>query len=704
MILNHLWPTRVPGGYVGVDIFFVISGHLISAHLLGEFTRTNRIRFGAFYARRAKRLLPAALLVSFTALGASILLLPPERWSRIAAETFAASAYVENWFLAANSVDYSAQSLDATTVQHYWSLSVEEQFYLAWPLLLLALLTLGARLSRGPGRRWFLLVGICVLGALSFAFAVWLTSSSRSLAYFHTLTRVWEFMAGAALAVLPGVLSPIGGAGIRPRIPGRIRSVVQGTVHWAACIALLFSALRFSDATAFPGPWAALPVAATALIIATGENEPSWSPLRLLRWRPVQFAGDISYSLYLWHWPLIVLLPFALGRQLGTLDRALVIVATVLLAALTKRYVEDPGRTLLLPRARPRATLFLTAASIAVAGALCGAAVFGAGALQARQEARIQTLAATDCFGAGALEPGSNCSDPFGPAVTAPQGDHNAPWFSPSECALAPVPLLAQGKPSLVECDFARPDQDPASAPTVWLVGDSHAEHWKAPVFEVARGNGWRVNAAMQGGCPIIDVHRAAFKGAADEGPEKSDECRRWGNELSERIVASAPDLVLVSVFSAQETLDDGTGRDQEEQYRAPTEQRLQEWRDAGAQVVVIRDVPYAEGVLDPNCVLQRPEDPLACSAAQATVLAEDATADAARELGAPGITVIDLSDRFCRDDTCYAVIGGVPVYFDGDHISQTYARTLAPALGSAIATATGWTVAAPVAEAKAAS
>ena len=721
VILNHLWPERLPGGYVGVDVFFVISGFLISTHLISQLMNTGRIAFAEFYARRARRLLPAALVVSLAALAGTLLWLPAERWPRIANETFAATAYVENWFLAASAVDYSAQSDAATTVQHYWSLSVEEQFYLLWPIVLLGLAVLLRRrvrvaapthLSASAFPRVGLLLAVTLIGVISFAFAVWLTGTERSYAYFHTGTRVWEFMVGALIALAAPAWSRWlagGRAGV---------ALVRGAAHWLGLGLIGYSALTFTETTAFPGPWALLPVAGTALIIATGDQAPRLSPLLVLRWRPVQWAGDVSYSLYLWHWPLIVLAPAVLARELRLQDRVLILTLTIVLAALTKRYVEDPGRTRLFRGARPRRTLWATAASVVVVALLAGGVHVAAQQVTAQAARAAAEFERSGCFGAAALDPAADCGELFGAAQLAPRGDDNAPWYSPPECTLAEHQILAEGKPSLVECDFSAAGSgteksdsagshtagsgaagSDSEVPLVWLVGDSHAEHWKAAVYEVARGNGWRVNSSMQGGCPIVDVDRVAFKGIPDANGAKSEACRSWSAEVTERIRESNPALILVSTFTAQETIDDGSGRSQPEQVAAASAQLFSQWREAGAQVVAIRDAPYAEARLGPDCVERDLAQAAVCTAPVSEVLPPDALADAAATSSDPQISAMDLSDRFCRAGTCYGVIGGVPVFFDEDHISRSYSRSLAPAFAAELERATGWTVQPPRSE-----
>ncbi|WP_024357429.1 acyltransferase family protein [Leucobacter chironomi] len=683
VVVNHVWAMRLPGGYVGVDVFFVISGFLITAHLLGEITRSGRVSLPAFYARRARRLLPAALTVTLASLTASLIWLPADRWERIGREAFGASAYFLNWLLAASSVDYSAQSEAATPVQHYWSLSVEEQFYLLWPLTILAIVWLIMRHRRRfdasismsatvLGSRRGLAAAFLTIAVASFAFSVFSTEVARSAAYFNTFGRVWEFALGGLLAVTSSALGrrfAAASAGI-----GAVRSVAQ-LIGYAA---IAGAALSFDSQTAFPGPWALLPAAGTALVIAAGPETPRWSPVRLLAWRPIQYTGDISYSLYLWHWPVIVITPFVLAHELRFIDRIAVVALSFGLAALTKHFIEDPGRTRWLVNARPRMSLFAAAGSIAVVGAL----VVGLGVVTDRiaqaQSATARTLADSECFGAAALEAGAPCPDPFGPAILPAHGSGEAPWDEDRKaCSLAPDDrqILVKGSPAVVNCDFSRDSVDPLK---VWLVGDSHAEHWKATVYAVAEKNNWVFSSSLHGGCPTLHAPLTEFQTIPTERV-KQDACLSWGDEVSEAILSDIPDLVLVSNFAAAETVDDGSGAPQLEQLTAAARERFGAWNAAGASVVVIRDVPTAGATLGAECVALYGEISNGCVAPESDVLPQDPQADSTRALGLPGVTVLDLSDQFCVNGTCSGVIGGVPVFFDSDHLSRSYARTLAP-------------------------
>ena len=691
VVVNHLWPSRLGGGYVGVDVFFVISGYLITMHLLREIERTDRVSLPRFYARRARRLLPAALLVSTLSLLAGLLLLPPERWQRVAQEILAATAYVENWLLSASSVDYWAKDQFATPVQHYWSLSVEEQFYLLWPVTLLLLGWLFARRRTGriSSRRGALVAGIAAIGGASLMLALWQTAVGRDAAYFNTFGRVWEFMLGGLIAALaPAIAARYASRGG----DGPLR-LFRGCAQLLGYAAIFWAALSFDDQTPFPGPWALLPAIGTALVIAAGPEMPRWSPARGLEWRPIQYLGDISYSLYLWHWPLIVFAPFVLGRTTSTLDRLLLLVLGVLLAALTKHFVEDPGRKRLFAGARPRRTLMAALASVAVMAGL----TFGTGAwadhLELQRAAAIEQARASACFGADSLA--SDCDDPFGPTLFPAGGKSESPWAARNapECseAASEEQILSGGKPSMIRCDFASSGGQDASRPLdVWLVGDSHAEHWQAAVIDLARGNSWRLTRVAYGGCPTVPVPVVHFDDHRVT-PEKRASCLDWSTQLNERIKKERPDLVLVSNFAAAETLDDGTGRPQADQLEDGIRRSLLKWARRGTDVVVIRDTPIGGEKIGADCSAgPRGGKERGCVAPRSDVLPADPMAQAVKRLDRPRLSTISMTRYFCDDEFCSGVVGGVPVYYDTDHMAASYSRSLAPMLGKKLSAKLG--------------
>jgi peptidoglycan/LPS O-acetylase OafA/YrhL len=324
--LVHTWPGILPGGQVGVDVFFVISGFLITGMLLRDWDSTGTVSLARFYARRARRLFPSAVLVLAASAVATAIWVPRSLKDDFLREILASLLYAQNWVLAFFTDPEAADS----PMTHFWSLSVEEQFYFAWPLLLI----LGLVLARRAGTDSRALLGI-LLGALvlaSLAYSVWITAVDVRVAYFSTFSRAWEFGAGGMLALLPAVA-------LR-----RIPPAVRGVLSWAGVVAIVVTMVTASDHHVFPGWTALVPVAATLAVIAAGSEQPRWGTVWLANAAPVQWTGNISYAFYLWHWPLIAFAPFVTGVPSQWWFVLLLLTLAVLLAWATTRLIEDPIR------------------------------------------------------------------------------------------------------------------------------------------------------------------------------------------------------------------------------------------------------------------------------------------------------------------------------------------------------------------------
>lgn len=358
VVLHHGWPAVAPAGYMGVDVFFVVSGFLITGLLLRETETKGRIALGRFYERRARRILPAAMVVLATVSALTIAVVPQREWQAFFREFVASALYFENWLLAADSQDPARTDLASTPVQHFWSLSVEEQFYLVWPLLIIAALWFAARRAarRGgaAGARPVIAVVLGTVTAASLALCIALTAIDHNLAYFSTLARGWEFGVGGLLAMLPAVT-------------GRER--LRAAASWAGLALIVGGVTTFRTPEAFPGAVALVPVAGTVLVIAAGMPAPLWSPAVLARLRPVQWMGDISYSLYLWHWPIFMFTPYLKGRPSPAWLMVVLVALSFAVAAASKRWIEDPLR------ARPSRSRPPTAATLAGLAAAAAAIV-----------------------------------------------------------------------------------------------------------------------------------------------------------------------------------------------------------------------------------------------------------------------------------------------------------------------------------------
>ncbi|MET2012507.1 acyltransferase family protein [Microbacterium chocolatum] len=654
VVLYHFWPGRFPGGYVGVDVFFVISGFLITAHLMRELTATGTVRLGQFWARRARRLLPASLLVLFVcaAVAASPYLTPTSALPAEIREIIASTFYVQNWYLALTSADYLNNAGDPTTVQHYWTLSLEEQFYVLWPLLLLLAAWMGVRWFGGARRRAVLTV-IGIVTVLSFVFNVWLTLAEPAPAYFVTFGRMWQFGIGALIALVPML-----------RIRNAAASFVLG---WAGILTLAVVTFRFDAQTPFPGYMAAVPTLAAAAVIAASRTERWWYPTRVLSLRPAQFVGDISYSLYLWHWPLIVIAPSVPFWGLTIWHRLALLALCFVLAWLTKRFVEDPVRGWKVLTSRPpRVTLWASLVAMVLVAVTAGAAwAVNAPAYRDGVQA-IEQLRADppECFGAAsALDPACAGVD-FGAQILPAPGFAGVDRPEDAQCFVQ----LNDARP--VSCEFG---SDAPDAPRIALVGDSHA-YQLLPTFQrLADERGWHLTTWFKGACPWNDTPLStpgAF-GAA---------CTEWRGGVESAMADADLDVVFTAALATTPYSSAG--------FASAADAAVAGYREAWGRMLA-RDVPVVTVVdnpvwpTDPNKCL-RTRDVAECDAPRTDVLVADDPLRQAAE-GLDGVTLIDATEAFCDDDVCWPVVGGANIYRDQDHLTVTFADSLAPQYSEAI-------------------
>lgn len=664
VVLYHVVPSRLTGGYVGVDVFFVVSGFLITGHLLREVERSGRVQLARFWARRARRLLPASLLVLLVSALAVFAVVPQTLWQQFLREIGASAVYLENWVLAGDAVDYLAHTNVASPAQHYWSLSTEEQFYLLWPLLILVASWVAAR----SGRRRRTVLG-ALLGAIvaaSLAYSWWATAGSPPDAYFTTPSRAWEFGVGGLLAFV---------ASSAPQGRDRLRSVVS----WAGFAAIGWSVLTFTEATPFPGSAALVPVLGTVGVIWAGAPRGGWSTARLAGFRPVRFVGDISYSAYLWHWPLVVILPYALGHPAGARVKLAILGATLVAAWATKKWVEDPVRSRgPLVRRRSRATFLATAVASAamVAVAAGGWLYVDVQVAHARAAATAFDAGADPCFGAGAMDGRRRCSDPYAWSSSVSTA------FAKSDLSHGFFCLTTSSDPTVKTCRFG--SAHPAT--TVALLGDSHTASLYEAMDQVAREKNWAVVTYLKTGCPALGSSH--FHGANQPWSEPPS-CGAWGQAALREIAA---DPAISQVFTSYRSdvykyvADDGSLHD--DIPAAVVQDPLRRLADAGKTVNVLRAIPSTGGVQlgpqeadlevnQPDCIAQAGHVPDPCSGARALRLTPDRLAAAAVAMHDSRVRVIDLTDAFCDPDRCHSLIGGVVVYFDGSHLTATFSRTL---------------------------
>jgi peptidoglycan/LPS O-acetylase OafA/YrhL len=673
VVIFHLWAHGLRGGFVGVDVFFVISGFLITSHLLTKPPQTWS-DLGAFWARRIRRLLPAALTVLTVSLVAVRLLAPDTQWKSTGQQVMAATLYWQNWRLAGQSVDYLHESTPPTVAQHFWSLSVEEQFYAIWPLLLAAAVIAARLLHRRLAPVAALVVSVPLVASLTWS--VLYTRSQPAKAYFVTTTRIWELAVGALLAAL------VQWAARRParRRMSRLGAVLRPVVVWAGFGAIAYSAATF-DGGGFPGAKALVPVLGVAAVIAV-HDQVSFTPNRLLALRPAQYLGDISYSVYLWHWPLIVLVPYALHHDLQTPDKISIMVAAVVASALTKRHIEDRFRVPRAGRVRSLVRPYRWAA-VGMAGVVA-LSVMQLRQVDNREHQQMQaaqiaaaTTAEDPCFGANALRADRTCA----PAAADSPKIVPSPIIAPKDLSFSynfdcQLKLPFTGFKS---CVFG----DPKATRNVALVGNSHAIHWLPALQQVALAEHFKITTFFSEQCFATTV-RIKFP-----TPAETENCLRWGQQVLKATTTGAFDLVLTSERTYMSPVGGGNS---DKVFQQGYSDYVKSWVNAGRRVLVLRDVPHPATTVAnvPNCVAQHRQQLTACQGSRSSWVLNDPLADAVLAMKSTKAQVANLTDWFCTQTTCPPVIGGALVYVDGSHITATYARTLAPVLSPIVANALG--------------
>ena len=678
VVTYHLWPNAVPGGFIGVDAFFVISGYLITAQLLREVARTGKVRLFSFWARRVRRLLPAALLVLLVVAFAVWAFVPEGLWQQFFSEIGGSSVYLQNWVLVSNATDYFTAHNAASPVQNFWSLSVEEQFYLIWPVLIIVPLLIPIR----PSAKRILTLSILAAGTLaSFIYSIHETHLDSSVSYLATTTRAWEFGVGGLLAMVS--------------VPKWIGPNLRTALSWAGLITIVVSAMIFSGKTPFPGTAALLPAAGVLAVIAAGVPESPWGPSRLMRLRPVQSLGDMSYSLYLWHWPLIVLVPFVVAKYapgspgLGNVALVGILVASVALAVLSKRYVEDPARFAeFLSKHKPCRTFALMAAAMAIVVAVSG---LGWNVVQLDTEASQANESALlaqhpSCLGAAAMG-GVNTS-----VQTVAKVNSSTSSCTNSQLAnvLIPTPVTAASEVP-ASCQIGPTDDtlklcyagaSAASATTtVALIGDSHAAQWLPALKVVAKQNGWRIVEMLKASCAFNQAPRSSSAVAA------TSSCASWNAQAQQKLDAM-PSVSAVftsaDIYDLYKASNGNTGFQNGVQGYESTWSQLP---PTVRNVYVLKDIPRPSSDVQTCLQLLSTSARLkagACSVPRTDAIRADPTATAAQAAGGR-VSLLDLAHYFCTSTQCDPVIGHVMVYRDEDHMTSTYSTTLGPFLAASL-------------------
>ena len=659
VVIYHLFPSALPGGFAGVDVFFVISGYLITGHLWRGYATTGKVALADFWGRRAKRLVPAAAVVLAVTWGVSRLVIPPTRIAGTAQQILASALYFQNWQLARDSVDYLKSGEAASPVQHFWSLSVEEQFYFLWPLLfgLAAVLAIVlARTVRARAvtdtertRRIAAAALTTALVAGSLAYSVWETRQDPPAAYFVTTTRMWELGAGGLLALAPGRAA---------RVLGR-----QRWLAWAGLAAVVASAFVLTGTMPFPGALALLPVLGSVALIAAGATTRAagrLAPGRLLESRPMVFGGGISYSLYLWHYPVINLFTAWHGKAPGLGAGLVLLLASVTLAWLSKTFVEDPVR---LARALRGHSWRSVSVALAAVVPVALVAVF-----IVNEPPPWNGRLGPDYPGAAVLAAHLHDKKVDVPArpVLPPPGQAGEPGYWVKGC------LDGRWSATPAPCVFGD-TKHPTM--TVALVGDSIAGNWWAALNVIARQKHWRLVTELHGSC--------AWSATPAIAPGKGGpftQCTDWGHAVLHDLVTKIhPRLVITSSLAAMEAVGYPRGGPRSRAAIGAGEAAYwKQLRAHGISVIAIRETPDL-GMQVPQCVWRHGAGSPSCAVPRShAVTPGPPTSYAAKQTGVP---VVDMNDLICTRHECPPTAGNVLIYFDEHHFTQAYSQTLAPFL-----------------------
>lgn len=665
VVLYHAAVPGLSGGYVGVDVFFVISGFLITRQLVTEHLRSGRISLSGFYSKRIRRLLPPALAVVVVTMLVARWWGPSLQAPTVARDGISSTFYLMNYRLAALGINYQNAGGPVSPLQHFWSLAVEEQFYICWPLVIIVM----GFLARSRMVRTLIAVAAGVVAA-SFAVSILVTAHDATLAYFALQTRAWELGIGALITLATPVLL-------------RLPTVLTGIAGWSGLLMILAAALSYTDATPFPGSAAALPVFGAALVIASGLPNRAGAgglpPVEVVLGRAgMQFVGRMSYGWYLWHWPMIVLVPAVLGAQFGWPSKLGVAILALGVAVVTQAVIEKPAAR---RRWNPRTWLLGGAVMSATATAVAVLVlVLPQSGLDNSGPARVLSLE-----GIG----GPQLSALLESAYSSPDIPSN---LSPSLAgAIEDVPPTTANGCHATFLEVAQPAcvfGDPAGTRTMVLFGDSHAEQWFGALDALAAARGWKLISWTKAACPLADV---TFMNV--QLGRSYTECPAWRSATERKIAALHPDLVIAS--GADPLPGPSYSNDT---WSARTAATLSTLENAAAQVVYLADTPLP-GSNVPVCLAAHLRSPRTCAFTRRW-LTDGLTAqnqqpgrraaviDAARGLG---LSVIDPTDWFCSAKECPVIVENTLLYRDGTHITQSYSRILAPLIGRALSSLVPW-------------
>ena len=673
VLLFHAGVPGLAGGYVGVDVFFVVSGFLITSLLVTEKESSGSISLSSFYARRVRRLLPVAAVVAISTLVASWIWLEPLRLRSVANDVLAVATFSSNFVFASRGADYLQSTLPPSPLQHYWSLAVEEQFYFVWPLLI-AFLCIGASATSRVNVRVRIGLLSAVVTVVSFVLCMRMMDSSQPWAFFSPHTRAFELAIGALVAVIPMVTF-------------KWYQSLAAIAAWCGLVGIVATVVLFDETTRFPGPWALAPVLATAVVLRGGNATP-WAPVALLQLSPFQWLGSRSYSAYLWHWPILIIVAAAFNRELSVTDGLVCIAIALGLSEFSFRFIENPIRHNISLRGLRAAAL-----ATAIIAVVAGAGVIARNnppAIAVGPDATAPIVVSDTTIPAGVTATTTTLV-PMAPdlpsrgkpvsAIVAAASMTGLPGnLTPGlQSAISDMPIVYKNN---CHAGFSalRPKKcvfgDETSSVVIGLYGDSHAAQW-FPAFEkVAIKRKWKLITYTKRGCPPAEIPTySSVLGKVYK------ECAPWRRNVLDQMVADGVQVVFVAHF--ERLLSASTRKPMwQKEWREGLQGTVTEIESRGMKPVLMQDTPYP-GQDIPTCLSRSYTNIQQCSPSVRVAYRDDMN-EMLVDFDRAGQQVLWVKEWFCITTLCPTVVGNVLVYRDDNHMTVTFASLIAPLLDAA--------------------
>lgn len=630
----HIWMMRVSGG---VDVFFVVSGFLITTSLLSGYARNGYIKFGKFILGLLRRLLPSALTVMIFITIGSFFILPDIRFTATIKEIAASLLYFENWQLAITGTDYLDQNNPQSPVQHFWAMSIQGQFYVIWFVIVSLAILISKKLNISL-KKVFTAV-LLILFTISLIYSIYITSMNQPWAYFDTGARVFEFAVGGLLMIYIFNLN--------------IHRYVSFILGWIGLAVLLLTGILLDVQGTFPGLIALIPISAAVLILLAGQNPSRFGVEKLLSTRPLKFLGGLSYGIYLWHWPILIFYYEIFDTSsVSLLHGIIIIVISILLSYITTNTVEKPIIN------------YINKNNFSIRGfrpiiGLASILIIGLGSWYYYTNSQASSL---------------SINNEDYPGVMVNAASYDSENFEKKE----PIPSLAtilEDKTEAYECQVS-----PQSSAievcdygktknydyTVAVVGGSKSTHWISPMQDIAEEENMR----------LINITKAGCRFTTDT-ENYTEQCIEWNRNVIDEIVNEDVDLVITLADIAYSSLYD---------VPAGFIEQFNKLDEVNIDVLALRDTPYFKGSV-PECIAQHGENSTECKIVKADVY-NTPSAWERLENKPDNVFYADYSDYFCGEEYCDPVVGNVIGYFDHDHMTETFSKTFKPLLQRDVAEA----------------